>query len=339
VYVQWFHQYETDSASVELVLRTYLSVFEQVAVWYGAGPDLLLLGFPGAATGLDLERLEQRAAESDIAAGLKRSGVDDLVQLLAHELLPAGVLAESRLEGPIHTLLHPRLSHTAGRAFFMGGRGALPFTGFGEAARIGAQHSLLRRYLARFEGGPPDAVYASLAEEACRSRTDRCAVVLAEWGLRYPGSPGLEDAMALTHLTHAFGEPVGPETVASVRSILPGAGPPPDPTPLADAKSASEAFRHYYDHGFAFDAEGLLTRWDRCHGPPDACDAGRAQTRAMLAAGGRIARTSAQRSATARPPVAAESPQSPAGGLADAASPPDSRNSRSARSSVSPIER
>jgi len=30
---------------VELVLRTYASVFDRVAVWYTLGPDLLLLGF------------------------------------------------------------------------------------------------------------------------------------------------------------------------------------------------------------------------------------------------------------------------------------------------------
>ncbi|HSJ96941.1 MAG TPA: fused MFS/spermidine synthase, partial [Myxococcota bacterium] len=52
VYLQWYHQYETDAASIELVLRTYLSVFDDVAVWYGAGPDLLVLGFVDSADGL-----------------------------------------------------------------------------------------------------------------------------------------------------------------------------------------------------------------------------------------------------------------------------------------------
>src|SRR5690606_41347269 len=127
------------------------------------------------------ERMQQRATRPDIAAGLRRSGIETFPDLLAHEVLPAGVLSAATLEGPIHTLYHPRLSHTAGRAFFMGGVGSLPFTGYGEPARAGARHSLLRAYLARFPGGPPDEVYASLAEEACSMRTDRCTVVLADW--------------------------------------------------------------------------------------------------------------------------------------------------------------
>src|SRR5690606_38079310 len=112
VYVQWYHQYETDAESVALVLRTYLQVFDDVAVWHGAGPDLLLLGFAGPARGLNLERMQQRATRPDIAAGLRRSGIETFPDLLAHEVLPAGVLSAATLEGPIHTLYHPRLSHT-----------------------------------------------------------------------------------------------------------------------------------------------------------------------------------------------------------------------------------
>jgi spermidine synthase len=36
VYAQWFHLYELDVETVELVLRTYVSVFPHVSVWYTA---------------------------------------------------------------------------------------------------------------------------------------------------------------------------------------------------------------------------------------------------------------------------------------------------------------
>src|SRR5690606_25173202 len=34
VLAQWFHTYETDDATLDIVLRTYASVFDRVAVWY-----------------------------------------------------------------------------------------------------------------------------------------------------------------------------------------------------------------------------------------------------------------------------------------------------------------
>jgi spermidine synthase len=287
VFVQWFHQYETDAASVELVLRTYLSVFDEVAVWYGAGPDLLLLGFSGPAAGLDLARLEARAAQRDVAALLGRSGIGGVPELLAHELLPAGVLAASGLQGPIHTLFHPRLSHSAGRAFFTGGRGELPFTGFGAAARAGARSSLLRRYLARFgAAGPPEAVYAALAEESCSHRGDRCATVLADWGLHHPGSPALAAAAARLESGAArFGSPLQADRLPELRTLLAGGRTGSGDVTPALAQASTALFRAYYDHAFPFDAAGLLARWRACHGPGDACESGRERTRRLLTEG------------------------------------------------------
>ncbi len=268
------------------MLRTYLSVFHDVAVWYGTGPDLLLLGFAGPATGLDLDRFEQRASRPDIAAGLRRSGVDDLPELLAHELLPAGVLAAIGLEGPVHTLLHPRLSYAAGRAFFEGGIGGLPFSGFGEPARVGARNSLLRRYLARFPGGAPDDVYAALAREACFFRVDRCSVVLAEWSLHHPASAALSRALAKKK-NELFGGPLPEGVVAQVAAVLAGAPQPDGESTLAQLRQATQAYLLYYDHGIAFDAAGLLDGWDHCTGDQAQCERGRTAVRELIETGGR----------------------------------------------------
>ena len=35
VYAQWFHNYETNRESIELVLNTYRQVFERVSIWNG----------------------------------------------------------------------------------------------------------------------------------------------------------------------------------------------------------------------------------------------------------------------------------------------------------------
>ena len=149
-YVQWFHCYESDDVTLELVLRTFRSVFPETAVWYTAGDDLLLVGFSEPPEP-DLTALAERMARPDLAAGLARAGIDGPVELIAHELMPPGVLNVLALHGPLHTLLHPRLTYLAARAFFAGGRSRLPFSGAGAAGALGAERSLARQ-LARARG-------------------------------------------------------------------------------------------------------------------------------------------------------------------------------------------
>jgi spermidine synthase len=60
VFGQWFHMYETDPETVALVLRTYASVFEHVSVWFGMGPDIMLIGLSDPDRALDIERLARR---------------------------------------------------------------------------------------------------------------------------------------------------------------------------------------------------------------------------------------------------------------------------------------
>ncbi|GAG51775.1 unnamed protein product, partial [marine sediment metagenome] len=64
VYAQWFHTYETDRESLELVLSTYAAVFDREAVWFAKGADILLLALmPGAE--LDLDQMEARFQRAD----------------------------------------------------------------------------------------------------------------------------------------------------------------------------------------------------------------------------------------------------------------------------------
>src|SRR5262249_45821424 len=94
VYCQWYHLYETSPPAVELVLRTYASVFDHVAVWSVNHADLLLLGFrdADATAALDLARVERRFARADFRAAFARLGIDGLGQLLVHEMLPLDVV-------------------------------------------------------------------------------------------------------------------------------------------------------------------------------------------------------------------------------------------------------
>ncbi|MDJ0851815.1 MAG: fused MFS/spermidine synthase [Myxococcota bacterium] len=269
VYAQWFHTYETDRATIEMVLRTYDAVFDRVAVWFAQPIDLLLLGLMPEAR-LDLERLEERFQRPDVLAGLGRAGIKTFPQLLAHELLPLGVVEASAFPGEVHTLLHPRLSHRAARAFFTGRKAALPPTAGTAAAESGASNSLLRAWMER-EGGLTPELRRTLVKELCPGSERLCLTVLARWW---------------------HDEPSSPELAATVRRVAPGQaakiaglamlfdeGLDGTVTP-AQARAATENFGLYYHHAVPFAREALDATWRRCREPD--CWPARREARALL---------------------------------------------------------
>ena len=292
VYAQWYHQYETDPASVALVLRTYASVFDHVSVWHGTSADLFLLGFDDPTTALDLGRVEARATRPDVRAALARSGVGSVAGLLAHELLPLGVVHALELEGPLHTLAHPRLSFQAARAFFRGRAAQLPFTGFGEPARVGAAHSLLGRHLA---GAPPAQRRRRLreaTEEACRHRAAPCLALLAAWHSADPGAPDLAAVLAERN-GDLFGGTRHAAVLPDLSRLLAGAArngggeTGARPLDLEDAQRRTTGYRLYHHHGLGFEGEGLVASWRRCRHPeePAACARGLEEARRLVSEG------------------------------------------------------
>ena len=271
VFSQWFHSYETSPEAIELVLKTYASVFPHVAVWSGNHADLVLLGFRNADRALDVGRLESRMQQPDFRAAFDRNEVRDLATLLVHESIPLGVLHAVKLDGPIHSLYHPRLSFEAGRGFFIGEASALPFTGHGAAAEIGAQNSLLVRYLARFGGAVPERIWEEMASRACSLRLPDCHALTAAWSRAAPDSPNL--ATFVTRVTRNQ----GPMYLGRLRRFL-------DPTPLAPAAdrriaaaNALEMTRLYtenYAHCAPFAPEVLLDIWRNCGGDRELCERG-----------------------------------------------------------------
>ena len=269
---------------IAVVLRTYASVFNRVAVWFTMGPDLLLIGFNDSARALDLESLERAASRPDVAEGLRKAGVKSFPALLAHELVPVGVIHAVPRSGPLHSLYHPRLSYQAGRAFFRGARARLPFTGSREQAQVAARTSLLRRYAVRFDGELPDDVRTQVLEETCRHRLTKCATLLASWA---------NDGMDLAGLKQGFGSalehPDQGLDWSMVTRLAPLFGDPePDRgqrVPLESARSATQRYSTYYHHAAPFDGDTLLDLWRRCEAPPErpqACRRGLEEARSLL---------------------------------------------------------
>lgn len=281
VYAQWYHQYETDAASVELVLRTYAEVFDRVSVWYGLGPDLILLGFQDEADPLDLGRLERRVASPVYREALARSGVESLGELLTREILPLGVVHAAGLEGPTHSLYAPILGYRAARAFFRGARGELPYTGFGEAARVGRRNALLSRY-----AGPvrPEDLFDGF----CSFRWTDCVALLARWEQADPNAAATAARVQLANENaHVFGAGL---TVPLVRAVARLVGPVAEDAartsiPYDEAELATRQYFRFYTHALPLSPDALRDLWRRCADPadrPGACAAGRAETERML---------------------------------------------------------
>ena len=287
IYVQWYQQYETDRRVIELVLRTYTAVFDQVAVWHGTAPDLLVLGFQHPEQALDLESVERRAREPGFPAALARSGVPSVAALLAHEILPLGVVQELGLEGPLHTLVHPRLSFLAAEAFFYGRTGWLPFAGFGGAGEKAAANSLLRRHLEEAQGEERLSRTADAAREACRYRLRSCVPLLAEWQRLSPDRIGF-DAL-VDENEQLFGGVMDPALVADVAELIAGGSERSvhDATTLAYAQRETARYMRYYHPAVDFAPERLLEIWRRCEHAeePGRCETGHARTQRLLEEG------------------------------------------------------
>ncbi len=281
VYVQWFHSngfrsQDDQPDPLALALHTFATVFPHVAVWYGSGPELLILGLLDDRAALDLDRIEQQVRRKDVSEGLVRAEIRSLASLLAHELLPLGVVHSAQLPSTLHTLLHPRLGYLAARAAFTGSEGPpLPSADL-ETARIGQRNALQQRYAERFGGRLPDEERGKIIAQICIHRPRECQAQVAVWTRDVPDSP------LRTFVTSALVEnSQGRIQLNAVPALLPLVGivaKDASPVSVADATQATELFILYYTHAAPFSREALADIWRRCEADPaqaGACRAGR----------------------------------------------------------------
>jgi spermidine synthase len=257
VYGQWFHLYETDAPVVELVLRNYAAVFPHVSVWFTKGPDLLLLGMDRADRALDVEALVERFRQPDYTSAFKRAWIGSPAELFAHELLPIGVVHAAELEGDLHTLRHPVLSHRAARAFFRRGNARLPRLAGPASAEVGARHSLLARYLETFDGVELERALGTAARETCNAaQAVPCTTLLAHWMHEHPASRRLANARkALSGAAHTA-------KIDRVAELFAAAGDRPGT--VREVRERTRLYARYYHHAVPFDRGSLETAWARC---------------------------------------------------------------------------
>ena len=287
VYAQWFHQYETDSKSIGIVLRTYAEVFDSVALWYGVGADLILLGFKDGRRETDLAQVEARMQDPGLRDELARSDVGSIEELAAHEIWPIGVLKALELQGPVQHLQHPILSHQAGRGFFVGKLGSLPFSAAGEPVKVARSNSLIRTLVERAPEEERDAVWAAIAEEICFHRSSRCVAIIARWKLDVPDSEFRDEIVKRAAESGSrMGLNLSRADLAKVVVLLDPEGPRSRrPLEPAEAVEIARVFSRYGHPDMPLPYERLIDAWDRCTpraSCPDCCLDGANSARKML---------------------------------------------------------
>ena len=119
IMAQWFHLYETQDSLVELVLRTFSSVFPYVEVWDTGVGDIVILGsqqpWPSGP-----EVFRQGFAIERVRTDM------EMIDMHSPEALMARQLASQRTgfaiagKGPVQSDLFPILEDEAPRAFYLG---------------------------------------------------------------------------------------------------------------------------------------------------------------------------------------------------------------------------
>jgi hypothetical protein len=284
VYGQWVHVYETDSEVVNLILRTYASVFPHVSVWYMKRPDLLVLGMDRSERALDVRALESRFRQPDFAAGFGRVGIERFPQLLTHELIPLGTLHAEELEGPIHRLRRPILSDLAARAFFLGGPAARVGPYMSENhQKVSVGNSLLRRYAGGAER-LPEEIFDFAAREMCRfKRARECASFIARWSVEYPDSALWRATLSTLRKKERPSSPdLTTGRLASLRALYSGRFIPGEDAapPHVEALRVTNLFLNYYNHAVPLDRRVIEEVWARCSG--EDCEAVRAKNEELL---------------------------------------------------------
>jgi predicted membrane-bound spermidine synthase len=119
IMAQWFHVYEMHDGIVNLVLRTFNSVFPYVEIWDPGGGDIVMLGslqpWP-----TNPEVFRQSFGFSGVRSDLASIGIQSPEALLARQLASQRTASAIAGDGPVQRDLFPVLEYAAPRAFYVG---------------------------------------------------------------------------------------------------------------------------------------------------------------------------------------------------------------------------
>jgi spermidine synthase len=116
VFAQWFHTYSISDKTLVMVLSTFSSVFPH-AHFFTNGGDIILLGSSDPFDRETIEIAKTRMSSPGMARDLRDMSITGIPDLFARE---EWVPWSGFTGAALHTLDKPKLSHAAGRDFFLG---------------------------------------------------------------------------------------------------------------------------------------------------------------------------------------------------------------------------
>ncbi|HTQ31505.1 MAG TPA: fused MFS/spermidine synthase [Opitutaceae bacterium] len=118
IMTQWFHTYEMDDATVDLVLRTFQSVFPAMEIWDAGGGDIILLG-SDRPWNSDPEAFGRALALAGPRRDLAAIGLTTPEAVLARQLASQRTAFAVAGPGPVQRDDYPILEYAAPRAMFI----------------------------------------------------------------------------------------------------------------------------------------------------------------------------------------------------------------------------
>jgi hypothetical protein len=117
--VQWFHVYEMHDGILELVIRTFQTVFPNFEIWDVNGGDLILVGSQRPWDS-SLEKLRRSYERNEARSELASIGLGTPETLLARQFASQRTAFAIAGTGPIQSDQFPVLEYEAPLAFFIG---------------------------------------------------------------------------------------------------------------------------------------------------------------------------------------------------------------------------
>ena len=117
--VQWFHVYEMHDGIIDLVLRTFQSVFPFMEIWDSNGGDIILIG-SSQPWSCSLDKLREGYSRKEVRQDLASVGLSTAEALLARQFASQRTAFAIPGNGPIQSDGFPVIEYAAPLAFFIG---------------------------------------------------------------------------------------------------------------------------------------------------------------------------------------------------------------------------
>lgn len=118
IMAQWFHIYEMTDETLQLVLRTFASVFEHVTLWEPLPGDILLVG-SRLRHDPDFARLAEKVGRKPVKEDLERIRIGGVALLLGLQVASDATIRKMAGDGPLNRDFFPILEYEAPKAVFL----------------------------------------------------------------------------------------------------------------------------------------------------------------------------------------------------------------------------